>query len=269
MSPEPLIEISNLGLHFGAMRVLQDVSLELAPGEILGLVGPNGAGKTSLLNCLNGAYRPSEGEIRVMGQRGHTLRAHQITRLGVARTFQGGSVLPEMRVLRYVMLGQHFSYRRSALASAIGLPFVSGRERRIRGVAMDALAFLSLEGVAGRRLSDLPYGFGKLVDIARALASQPSVLLLDEPASGLGDGLRRQLAGLLRRIRDELGIAQIVVEHDMGLVQSACDRVIVLDVGQVLAVGEPGYVIGLPTVRDAFLGKALDEPMAKSEVAPS
>ncbi|MHB8246010.1 MAG: ABC transporter ATP-binding protein [Acidimicrobiales bacterium] len=269
MSSGPLIEIRGLGLRFDAMRVLQDVSLELGAGEILGLVGPNGAGKTSLLNCLNGAYRPSEGEIHVLGQLGNSLRAHQITKLGVARTFQGGSVLPEMRVLRYVMLGQHLNSRQGVLASAMALPFLSGEERRIRAVAMEALGFLNLEGVADRRLSELPYGFGKLVDIARALASKPRVLLLDEPASGLGDGLRRQLAGLLRRIKEDLDIAQVVVEHDMGLVQSACDRVVVLDAGQVLAVGEPGYVIGLPGVRDAFLGKSLDDPIEKREVASS
>lgn len=266
MTSDLVIEVSDLELRFGGMAVLQGVSAEVESREIIGLVGPNGAGKTSLLNCLNGVYRPTGGRIAVMGQRIDGRRVHDITRLGVARTFQGGPVLPEMSVVRYVMLGNHLRTRQGVVASALGIPVFSGEERGIRSAAHKALDFLGLGELALQRVGDLPYGQAKLIDLARALVSEPRILLLDEPASGLGDALRQHLAALLRNIRSELGITQVVVEHDMGVVQTSCDRVVVLDAGKVLATGEPKQVIDLPSVRDAFLGKSLDESQEGVEV---
>ncbi len=248
------VAVAHLELQFGGMAVLRDVSFAVARGERYGIVGPNGAGKTSLLNCISRTYRQTGGSVSALGECVDRWRPHEVARLGVARTFQNMAAFRDVSVLDFVMLGRHTRIRSSTFVCALGIPFLTGDEARQRRAAHGALDLVGLRNVAKTKIGELPYGLAKLADLARALAMEPRLLLLDEPAAGLSSDERGHVGRMLLRIRDEYEATQVVIEHDMALVNLLCQRILVLNAGQKIAEGPPQEVLGEPRVVAAFLG---------------
>ncbi|MFF2631644.1 ABC transporter ATP-binding protein [Microbacterium sp. NPDC058021] len=251
-----LLEVTDVRLSFGGLQALDGPSLQVADGEVVGLIGPNGAGKTSLFNCIGGLYRPRSGSIRVAGTEVTRLPRHRIASLGVGRTFQNLGLLASQTVLENVLAGAYHATRGGYWASALALPALARTERRLRGTALQLLAELDLERLATRIVGTLPFGTLKRVELARALLSEPRLLLIDEPANGLIHGEVTELGTTLRRLAAERGTAILLVEHHMGLVTSVCDRVVVLNFGRLIAEGDPHAVARDPDVVAAYLGSA-------------
>jgi branched-chain amino acid transport system ATP-binding protein len=249
------LEVDRLGLRFGGLVVLDDVSFQVPAGELFALIGPNGAGKTSVLNCISGLYR-GEGAIRFRGRDINGLKAHAIARLGVARTFQHGELFPQMSVLDNLLVGRHPRIATSALAEMLFLPSVRREEMRHRESVERIIEFVELEQFRHAPVAGLPFGIQKLIGFARALALEPALLMLDEPSAGLNRDEREDLARFILRIKHELSIAMIWIEHDMQMVADLADRLHVLDYGRTLASGAPGEVLRDPRVVTAYLGKA-------------
>ena len=247
------LEIEHLSLRFGGLAVLTDVSLAVEAAELLALIGPNGAGKTSVLNCISGIYR-GEGTIRLRGQDINGRPAHEIARRGIARTFQHGELFPQMTVLENVLTGRHARIATNMLAEMLFLPAVRREELRHREAAEKLLAFVGLARYRHAPVGGLPFGVQKLVGFARALALEPTLLLLDEPSAGLNRGERENLARFILRIKDELGLAMIWIEHDMQMVADLADRLHVLDYGRTLGIGSAADVLNNPAVIAAYIG---------------
>ena len=251
---QSLLSIRNLTVRFGGVVALDNVSFDVRRGEICGLIGPNGAGKTTLFNCLSRLYRAESGEIRFEGEAIERLAKHTVARLGVARTFQNLALFDTMTTLENVMVGAHAFSHGGFLVNALGQ---GGREeRRIRERAMALVSEFGLTSVAATLVRELPFGTRKRVELARALALEPKLLLLDEPAAGLNhqevDGLRDEI----QAIRDRRGVSILLVEHHMGLVMRVCDQVVALDFGRVIADGPPEQVRSNTDVVRAYLGDA-------------
>jgi branched-chain amino acid transport system ATP-binding protein len=248
------LELRKLHLAFGGLKVLQGVSIALEAGELLALIGPNGAGKTSVLNCICGIYRPTAGDVLFRGERITGARPHAIAALGVARTFQHGELLPQLSVLDNLLVGRHTRVRTGLLAQSLFLPAARAAERAQREAAEGILEFVELERYRHQPVGTLGFGTQKIVGFARALALEPKLLLLDEPSAGLNREEREDLARHILRIKHELGIAMVWVEHDMQMVADLADRLYVLDYGVPIAAGEPQTVLKDPRVIDAYLG---------------
>jgi branched-chain amino acid transport system ATP-binding protein len=247
------IEVDRLTLRFGGLRVLDQVSLRTEAGELLALVGPNGAGKTSVLNCISGIYR-GEGAIRFRGQAISGCAPREIARLGIARTFQHGELFAEMTVVENLLTGRHTRVRSNPLSEMLFLPAVRREEMRQREAVEKIIEFVELERYRHTPVGALPFGIQKIVGFARALALEPALLLLDEPSAGLNREGREDLARFILRIKHELGIAMIWIEHDMQMIADLADRIHVLDHGQSLAEGIPHEVLRHPEVIRAYLG---------------
>ena len=247
------LSVERLCLRFGGLAVLTDVSLYVEAGELLALIGPNGAGKTSVLNCISGIYH-GDGAIRLRGQDINGRPAHEVARLGIARTFQHGEVFAQMSVLENVLTGRHCRISTAMLAEMLFLPAVRREELRHRGAVEEVLDFVGLLEYRHAPVGTLPFGVQKLVGFARALALEPSLLLLDEPSAGLNRGEREDLARLILRIKDELGLAMIWIEHDMQMVADLADRIHVLDYGRTLGTGSATDVLSNPAVIAAYIG---------------
>ncbi len=247
-------------MSFGGIRALDRVSVEVSTGEVLGVIGPNGAGKTTLFNVICGFVAPDSGTLSWRGKTLQRIRPHRLASLRIARTLQGVGLFGRMTVLENVMVGaQHF--RRAGIASAmIALPRSDKDERALRERAIATLAELDCAGIADRLPGTLPFAVQKRVALARALVAEPELLLLDEPAGGLGADELTELRGVIERIGRE--IAVMVVEHHMDLVMSVCDRVVVLDFGRVIAAGEPAAIKSDPRVLEAYLGREAEGPEA-------
>jgi branched-chain amino acid transport system ATP-binding protein len=243
-----------LSLAFGGLKVLEDVSLAARPGELLALIGPNGAGKTSVLNCISGIYRPSAGEIAFDGRSIERLKPHSIARLGIARTFQHGELFGHLSVVENLLVARHARIRTNILGEGFFGLKTRREESRHRQVVEEVLEFVELERYRHQRVDALPFGVQKIVGFARALAMAPRALLLDEPSAGLNREEREDLARHLLRIRHELGIAMLWVEHDMQMVADLADRICVLDYGRLIAEGPPQAVLAHPRVIEAYLG---------------
>lgn len=247
------LQVSDLQVRFSGVVALNGVSLNVQEGEVFSLVGPNGSGKTTLFNCINGFVTPLRGTIYYDGVNLLSQPPHRIIQAGISRTFQNLQNVPYMTVLDNVLLGNHTRIGNQETVKR----WISRKQReREERSALEVLDFLGLANYEQRYLSGQPYGIQKLVEIARALVSQPKLILIDEPAAGMNDQETMEIAKIIREIRDDLGITVLVVEHDMSLVMAVSDRVCVLDSGSIVIIGEPDEVKSHPDVVSAFLGEA-------------
>ncbi len=255
-STGPLIAIDGVSVRFGGVMALSEVSFTIEPQQIVGLIGPNGAGKTTLFNCLSRLYQPSSGDIRVRGRSILGLQPHHMIGQGIGRTFQNVALFPSMTVRDNVMVGLHDRLKGGLLGEALRLPAVTRTHRAAMAVVGELLDLLDLQGLADRRVGGLTFATRKRVEMARALAATPAVLMLDEPAGGLNQAEVTGLEALIRRLRDERKIAVLLVEHHLNLVMNVSDRVVALEFGRKIAEGRPDDVRAHPRVLSAYLGGA-------------
>ena len=250
----PMMDVREVSVRFGGIVALDRVSFEIPEGCLLGLIGPNGAGKTTLFNCFSRLYTPVSGDILFEGKSILARPSHRIAEIGIGRTFQNLALFRTMSVLDNVRVGSHPLGHTDFFSNALRLPWTWREEDALAEIAWELIDFLDLAAVAYRRVADLPFGVQKRVELARALAARPRLLLLDEPAGGLNHTEIHGLGELIRRIRDERDITVLLVEHHMSMVMSICDKVVALDFGRKIAEGTPAQVQNNDDVIRAYLG---------------
>jgi len=251
----PVLDVRNLGIDFGGLTAVDSFNITIGPTEISGLIGPNGAGKTTIFNLLTGVYQPTRGSVLVNGIDIKGMGVHKVNKLGIARTFQNIRLFSEMSALDNVKVGMHNQIRCSFLASLLHLPSYHKAEAQANARAMELLEFMGLGDVAQVKAGSLPYGVQRRLEIVRALASNPSIILLDEPAAGMNPSETTELMHQIRRIRDTFHIAIFLIEHDMNLVMNVCEAIAVVNYGRIIAKGTPEEIRSDPAVIEAYLGR--------------
>ncbi len=250
-----LLEVKNLGISFGGLRAVNEFYMTIEKGCLYGLIGPNGAGKTTVFNLLTGVYKPDEGLIELDGEKMIGKKTIDINKAGIARTFQNIRLFKELTVLENVKAGLHNHYKYSTLEGIFRLPRYFKVEKEMDEKALELLKVFGLDEEADTLASNLPYGKQRKLEIARALATEPKLLLLDEPAAGMNPNETKELMDTIRFVRDEFDMTILLIEHDMKLVSGICERLTVLNFGQVLAEGETSDVLNNPEVIKAYLGE--------------
>jgi branched-chain amino acid transport system ATP-binding protein len=262
--PGAMLEVRDLSLKFGSVTAFAGVSFDVAHGELFAVIGPNGAGKTSLFNVLSRVYQPVEGTVRFEGADLLRRPAWGLASAGIARTFQNLGLFGELTALDNVLIGRHHLMRAGAIRGGLWLGYARREERLHRAAAMEALSFTGLAGHADDPVRILPFGVRKRIEIARALAMEPKLMLLDEPVAGMSVGEREEITALVQRLNEERDLTLLLVEHDMNMVMRIAQRVLVLDFGQTIALGPPAEIQRDERVIRAYLGEELDPNDARN-----
>ena len=256
---KPLLVAKDISISFRALKAVDNFNLEINSGELIGLIGPNGAGKTTVFNILTGVYNASSGEYTLDGENVIKTSTSALVKKGLARTFQNIRLFKYLSVLDNVVAAYNFRMKYGILSGMLRFPNFWREEKEAKEKAMTLLKIFDLDKYAGMHAGNLPYGEQRKLEIARAMATEPKILLLDEPAAGMNPKETEDLMNTIKLIRDKFGIAVLLIEHDMKLVLGICERLVVLNYGQILASGDPKEVINNPQVVEAYLGKEEDE----------
>jgi len=252
----PVLDVRNLGIDFGGLTAVDGFNITIGPTEISGLIGPNGAGKTTIFNLLTSVYQPTRGSILLKGIDTKGMNTAKVNKMGIARTFQNIRLFSDMTALDNVKVGMHNEIKCSFLASMLHLPSYYKSERKANEKAMELLEFMGLADIADQKAGSLPYGVQRRLEICRALASNPAIILLDEPAAGMNPSETAELMHQIRRIRDTFQIAIFLIEHDMNLVMNVCEGIVVVNYGKIIAKGTPEEIKNNPAVIEAYLGRS-------------
>ena len=258
LGSNPILDVRRLGIDFGGLTAVDDFSMTVGRTEICGLIGPNGAGKTTIFNLLTNVYQPSRGTILLNGKSTQGKSTYQINRLGIARTFQNIRLFPKLSVIDNVKVGLHNSIQSGIWSSFLRLPMFFKEERKANERALELLHIFNMESYMKTEAGNLPYGAQRRLEIVRALATNPGIILLDEPAAGMNPSETAELMENIRKIRDKFQIAVMLIEHDMNLVMGVCEGICVLNYGRIIAKGTPDEIKSNPVVIEAYLGKRED-----------